>query len=174
MPEPPATMTPEPDELRHVMGNFATGCTVVTLPTDPPHGMTVNAFSSVSLDPPLVLFCADHDTTCHEHLSGGVDAYGVNVLTADQVDIGEYFANMRDLDEEPFEDRATRTEETGTPLFADSLAYLDCTVEAAHPAGDHTIYVGRVEAAEVCSPEGEPLTFFRGDWGTVDALPDDG
>jgi len=161
-------MAPEPDELRRVMGNFATGCTVVTLPTDPPHGMTVNAFSSVSLDPPLCLFCADHGTSSHEYLSGDVDAYGVNILSADQLDLGEYFANMRELDDSPFESRPTRTLETGTPLFEDSLAYLDCTVEAAHPGGDHTIYVGRVEAAEVASPDAEPLTFFRGEWGTVD------
>jgi len=146
------------------MGNFATGCTVVTLPGEEPHGMTANAFSSVSLDPPLCLVCVDHDTTCYERLSSGTDAYGVNILTEDQQDLGEYFADMIELDEDPFETRPTRTEVTGAPIFEESIAYVDCTVEAAHEAGDHTIYVGRAEAGELLDGDAEPLLFFRGHW----------
>jgi len=157
------------DLFRTVMGQFATGVTVVTLPSEPPHGITVNAFSSVSLDPPLVLVCIDHDTRAHELLAGddGVDGYCVNVLTADQRDLGEHFADIVDLDRDPFEADPTRTEVSGAPVFEESLAYADCTVEAAHEAGDHTIYVGAVEDAEVLRPDADPVTFYAGEWGTL-------
>jgi flavin reductase (DIM6/NTAB) family NADH-FMN oxidoreductase RutF len=155
------------DTFRRIMGNFATGCTVLTLPGGPPHGMTANAVSSVSLDPPLCLVCVDHGTECYERLSGPADGYCLNILTEDQRDLGEYFADMVELDDDPFRTRPTRTEVTGAPVFEDSLAYLDCAVDAAHEAGDHTIYVGRVEAGEVLDGAGDPLLFFRGEWDAV-------
>ncbi|MFB6297741.1 MAG: flavin reductase family protein [Salinirussus sp.] len=156
-------MPVESSSFRRIMGNFATGCTVLTLPGEP-HGMTANAVSSVSLDPPLCLVCVDHDTTCYERLSGDTDGYALNILTENQRDLGEYYADMIDLGDDPFETRPTRTEVTGAPIFEESIAYLDCTVEAAHEAGDHTIYVGRVEAGEVLDGDAEPLLFFRGEW----------
>lgn len=155
------------DTFRRIMGNFATGCTVLTLPGTEPHGMTANAVSSVSLDPPLCLVCVDHGTECYERLSGGTDAYCLNILTEGQRDLGEFFADMIELDEDPFESRPVRTEATGAPVFENSLAYLDCSVEAAHEAGDHTIYVGRVEAGDVLDGGGDPLLFFRGSWDAL-------
>lgn len=160
-------MTVDPDAFRSVMGRFATGVTVVTLPSDPPHGITVNAFASVSLSPPLVLVCIDHDTTAYELLDDGAGGYGVNVLAADQRELGEHFAGMRDLDPVPFESEPTRTETSGAPLFENALATLDCTLDTAHEAGDHTIYIGAVESAEVLRPEADPITFYTGEWGTV-------
>lgn len=164
------------DTFRSVLGQFATGVTVVTLPTDPPHGITVNAFSSVSLDPPLVLVCIDHDTRAYELLEGdgdgdddGVDGFCVNVLTADQRELGEHFADIVDLDRDPFVDDPTRVEASGAPVFEESLAYVDCSVETRHEAGDHTIYVGRVETGEVLNGEATPVTFYDGEWGTVAA-----
>jgi len=156
-------MSVDSSSFRAVMGNFATGCTVVTLPGEP-HGITVNAFSSVSLDPPLCLICADHETTCHERLSTDTDGYAVNVLTDAQRDLGEHFAEIDELDEDPFEARPTRTEVTGAPIFEESIAYVDCTVEAAHEAGDHTIYVGRAKASDLLNESAEPLLYFRGQW----------
>jgi flavin reductase (DIM6/NTAB) family NADH-FMN oxidoreductase RutF len=161
-------MTLEADTFRQVMGNFATGVTVVVQPTDPPHGMTANAFSSVSLDPPLCLVCVDHGTECYAAFEDGVTEFAFSILAADQQDLGEHFADMRDLDT-PFETKETMTASTGTPIFAESLAYIDCTLEAAHPAGDHTIYVGHIEDAAVLNPEAEALTFFRGEWGELGA-----
>ncbi len=157
-------MTVDGDTLREVMGNFLTGVTVVTLPTEPPHGMTANAFSSVSLDPPLCLVCVDHGTQTYEHLTSGIDEFCVNVLTADQQHLGEHFAGMNELEESPFESESTRTEATGAPVFDEALAYLDCSVDAAHEAGDHTIYVGAVEATDVQVPDADPLGFFQGRW----------
>lgn len=157
------------------MGRFATGVTVVTLPGEQPHGITVNAFSSVSLDPPLVLVCIDHGTRAYELLDGhdgdAVEGYCVNVLAADQRDLGEHFADIVDLGADPFESEPTRVEESGAPVFEESLAYADCTVETAHEAGDHTIYLGRVESAATLRPEAEPVTFYDGEWGTI-ALED--
>lgn len=155
------------DAFRRAMGNFAAGVTVVTLP-EPAHGITVNAFASLSLTPTLVLICIDHDTETHQRLSAGEDGYCVNMLAADQQHLGEYFANMRELETNPFQAESTRTAVTGAPIFEDALAYLDCSLEAAHEGGDHAIYVGEVEAAEVQRPEAPALTYFRGEWGAID------
>jgi flavin reductase (DIM6/NTAB) family NADH-FMN oxidoreductase RutF len=155
------------DEFRRVMGNFAAGVTVVTLP-EPFHGITVNAFASVSLSPTLVLICIDHDTEAYARFEDGEDAYCVNLLATDQQHLGEYFANMRELETNPFEAGATTEAVTGAPVFEDALAYIDTTVVAAHEAGDHTIYVGEVEAATVQRPDAPALTYFRGEWGSVE------
>jgi flavin reductase (DIM6/NTAB) family NADH-FMN oxidoreductase RutF len=160
-------MSLDSDAFRNVMGHFATGVTVVTMPGEQPHGITVNAFASVSLSPPLVLICIDHDTEAYELLEGDVDGYAVNVLAADQRELGEHFADIVELEPSPFEAEATRTEESGAPVFEDSLAYVDCSVEAAHEAGDHTIYVGRAHAADVLRPDADPVTFYTGEWGSI-------
>lgn len=160
-------MTTSPP-LRDVMGTFATGVTVVTYPSDPPHGITVNALTSVSLDPPLILVCIDHDTKSYELLSEGTDAFAVTVLSADQLHLGEYFADMTELPESPFEAEVTTTAESGAPIFADGLGYLDCDVWEAVPAGDHTIYIGEVQAGEVLDEDGPALTFHRGRWGSTE------
>ncbi|MFC3476468.1 flavin reductase family protein [Halobacterium litoreum] len=154
----------DPDDFRRVMGQFATGVTVVTFPpADDPHGITVNAFASASLDPPLVLVCLDHDTRSHELLaSGDADAFCVNVLAADQQPVGEHFAGMTDLDE-PF--AGTHAASTGAPVFESALAYVDCTVHSSLAVGDHTVYVGEAADADVLDDTADPLTFFRGEWG---------
>lgn len=160
-------MPVDADTFRHVMGTFATGCTVVTLPGDPPHGMTANAVSSVSLDPPLCLVCVDHETQTFELLDGEVDGFALNVLAADQQDLAEHFANMAPVDDNPFERETATTKETGATVWTDSLAYLDCRVSAGHVAGDHTIYVGEVQAAETLRDDAPPLAFYRGQWETI-------
>jgi flavin reductase (DIM6/NTAB) family NADH-FMN oxidoreductase RutF len=160
-------MSTDSEEFRNVMGKFATGVTVVTLPGDEPHGITVNAFSSVSLSPPLVLICIDHGTEAYERLENGADGYCVNVLAADGRDLGEHFADIQRMDPEPFEAEPTRRETSGAPIFEAALAYVDCTVAAAHEAGDHTVYVGAVEDAEVLRPDADPVTFYDGQWGTL-------
>jgi flavin reductase (DIM6/NTAB) family NADH-FMN oxidoreductase RutF len=154
------------DQLRTVMGNFAAGVTVVTLP-EPNHGITVNAFASVSLDPPLVLICIDHGTETHERLSSDTEGYCVNVLADDQQHLGEHFARMAEHGD-PFVDESTRTAATGAPAFEDALAYLDCSLHDAVEAGDHTIYVGEVESAEAFRPDAPALTYFRGEWDRIE------
>lgn len=155
------------DSFRAVMGNFATGVNVVTFPGTN-QALTANAFSSVSLDPPLVLVCIDHGTNSYELINEkGVDAFCVNMLTADQQHLGEYFASMRELDEDPFEAEHTATGPTGATIFSESLAYADCEIWESVEAGDHTIYIGEVQEADVLSEEADGLTFFRGEWGSL-------
>ncbi len=155
-------------DLRNVMGEFATGVTAVTLDSDPPHGITVNAFTSVSLDPPLVLVCLDHDTEAHERLTTGeAEHYCVNILSADQQILGEHFAGMTDGDLDPFEEHPTETAVTGTPAFSESLGYLDCSVHETVEAGDHTVYIGRVEATALRESDRDALTFYESEWGSL-------
>ncbi|MFC6721819.1 flavin reductase family protein [Halobacteriaceae archaeon SHR40] len=155
-------------DLRSVMGEFATGVTAVTLNSESPHGITVNAFTSVSLEPPLVLVCLDHDTEAHELLdSGDADGYCVNILSAGQQILGECFADMAEEEVHPFEDHLTTTATTGAPVFTESLGYIDCSIHDTVEAGDHTIYIGHVEAADLLEDDQDALTFFEGEWGTI-------
>jgi len=161
-------MTDISEQFRPVLGQFATGVTVVTVSTpDLDYGMTVNAFSSVSLSPPLVQFCADLETRTHD-LVAEAEHYAVNVLSADQEWLSNRFAGQQEELDDPFEDVETFRSETGAPIIADTLAYLDCELDSAYAGGDHTIYVGRVVDLAVQDPEAAPLTFVRGEYGTIE------
>jgi Conserved protein/domain typically associated with flavoprotein oxygenases, DIM6/NTAB family len=155
-------------DLRSVMSEFATGVTAVTLDSQRPHGITVNALTSVSLDPPLVLICLDHDTDAHERLAtGDAEHYCVNILSAEQRILGEHFAGMTDGELDPFEEHPTEQAATGAPVFSESLGYVDCSVHEAVEAGDHTVYIGRVEAAELRESDRDALTYYESEWGTI-------
>jgi len=156
-------------DFRRVLGQFATGVTVVTVESAPlqVHGMTANSFTSVSLVPPLISVCVDE----RAHLLPLLKQrrrFGVSVLKQDQQDLSEFFARP-----ELPEPRGTAREEThshvgfqwtsdGIPLLEDVLCQISCRLNAAHVAGDHTIIVGEVLSATLYS--GEPLIFFRGDY----------
>ncbi|WP_254524448.1 flavin reductase family protein [Natrinema caseinilyticum] len=155
------------DDFRNVTGQFATGVTVVTVGADEPHGMTVNSFASVSLDPPLVLFNADKETNTHDHVAEA-DHYAVNILSEDQEWISDRFAGEHHEMADPFEDIPITTAATGAPIIEGSIAYLDCTLAERYPGGDHTIYLGEVEELSLEDATAKPLTFFRGQYGTVD------
>jgi flavin reductase (DIM6/NTAB) family NADH-FMN oxidoreductase RutF len=147
------------DEFRAALAHWASGVAVVTSAAgDRIHGMTVSAFSSVSLNPPLVLVCADKtsNTLCVIE-AGGV--FAANILGAGQQGLSNRFASKKD-EERRFEGIAWRRGVTGAPILAGALAVLDCRVVAAHDAGDHVIYVGRVESAAVT--EGDPLLYYGG------------
>jgi flavin reductase len=150
------------DGFRKAMGCFATGVTIITLDLEGEvHGMTANAFASVSLDPLLVLVCVDHRAATHEHLHAK-KRFGVNVLCADQRAISEYYARPARTHERAEEEAGARFDRTqhGTPMLRGALAYLECRLHSAQEAGDHTIFIAEVEDAVV--REGEPLLFFRG------------
>jgi flavin reductase (DIM6/NTAB) family NADH-FMN oxidoreductase RutF len=149
-------------EFRKAMGCFATGVTIVTVDLDGEvHGMTANAFASVSLDPMLVLVCVDHATRTHAHLNTK-KRFGINVLCEDQRAISEYYARPERTHEHAELEAGARFERTkhGTPMLQGSLAYLECRLHSAEEAGDHTIFIAEVE--DVVVREGEPLLFFRG------------
>jgi Conserved protein/domain typically associated with flavoprotein oxygenases, DIM6/NTAB family len=149
------------------MGAFATGVTIITVDLEGEvHGMTANAFASVSLDPMLVLVCVDHSTRTHAHLHAK-KRFGINVLGADQRAISEYYSRPErehDSAEEKAGAKFDRTQH-GTPMLHGSLAYLECRLHSAEVAGDHTIFIAEVEDAIV--REGEPLLFFRGKYRKV-------
>jgi len=149
------------------MGCFATGVTIVTVDLDGEvHGMTANAFASVSLDPPLVLVCVDHKTRTHAHLHAK-KRFGINVLGEDHRAISEYYARVERSHENAEAEAGARFDRTqqGTPMLHGSLAYLECRLQSAEVAGDHTIFIAEVE--DVVVREGEPLLFFRGKYRKV-------
>ncbi|HZC25185.1 MAG TPA: flavin reductase family protein [Candidatus Binatia bacterium] len=154
-------------DFRKAMGCFATGVTIITLDLDDEiHGMTANAFASVSLDPMLVLVCVDHSTRTHAHLHAK-KRFGINVLCENQRAISEYYARPQRTHENAEAEAGARFDRTehGTPMLHGSLAYLECRLHSAQEAGDHTIFIAEVE--DVVVREGEPLLFFRGKYRQV-------
>jgi 3-hydroxy-9,10-secoandrosta-1,3,5(10)-triene-9,17-dione monooxygenase reductase component len=153
----------EPDSAtyRTVLGHFATGVTIVTaLDGDTPVGMACNSFTSVSLDPPLVLWCAAKSSSTWPQMQGA-QHFAVNVLAEDGEPTCRVFAT-KGVDR--FEGVTHHRAVTGAPILADALAYIDCETEAEHDAGDHVIVVGRVVELGYAT-EGKPLLFYRGGYG---------
>ncbi len=154
-------------DFRSTVGSFATGVTVITTRGEEhAYGMTANAFSSVSLDPPLVLVCVISPSEGCDHIQRN-GCFAVNVLHAEQEPISRYFASRdrpRGLD--AFRDVPHRTGVTGSPILEGGIGYLDCQVHAEHAAGDHQIFIG--EVLEIgCDPEGLPLVFHGGKYRLV-------
>jgi len=147
--------------FRQVLGHFATGVTVVTgMAGGEPVGLAVNSFTSVSLAPELVSFCVSVRSTSWPRLRpAGV--FCVNILADDQEAVSRAFAAHGS---DRFQGVGWHPSPSGAPVLAGALAWLDCTVEAEHPAGDHVIVVGRVRALDV-DHEGRPLVFYRGGYG---------
>jgi flavin reductase (DIM6/NTAB) family NADH-FMN oxidoreductase RutF len=139
-------MTIEKDFFRQVMGHFATGITVVTTSNQGVvSGLTVNAFCSVSLNPPLVLICIDiHSTAMTQIRESGT--FAVNMLTEQQEDLSRCFATQSDERFEHFCHASYHEVATGAPVLADVLAFVDARVVAEYPGGDHSIFLGQVEA----------------------------
>jgi len=147
--------------FKRVLGSFASGVTIVTTQdrAGQPKGMTVSAFSSVSLDPPLVLICIDRKA---ESLPGLQETghFAVNILGEGQDGVSRRFA-AKGVDR--FAGVRVRAGATGLPILEGALGVLECRVVGEHPAGDHTIFVGEVEAAAV--GPATPLLHFRGRYG---------
>jgi flavin reductase (DIM6/NTAB) family NADH-FMN oxidoreductase RutF len=149
-------------EFRRAMGCFATGVTIVTVDLDGEvHGMTANAFASVSLDPLLLLVCVDRKARTHAHLHAR-KRFGINILSEQQQAISKYYAQPIYSHERAEQEAGARFDRTvkGTPVLHDALAYLECKLNSTQEAGDHTIFIAEVE--DVVVRNGEPLLFFRG------------
>lgn len=161
------SMSLNPSEFRKAMGCFGTGVTIITVDLDgEAHGMTANAFASVSLDPMLVLVCVDHATRTHAHLHSK-KRFGINVLCENQRAISEYYARPERSHESAETEAGARFDRTqhGTPVLHGALAYLECRLHSAEPAGDHTVFVAEVE--DVVVRQGDPLLFFRGKYRKI-------
>lgn len=156
-------MTISSEDFRTTLSRFASGVTVVTTKDSAGklYGMTVSAFSSVSLDPPLILICI-------ENTAGSIDAltaskmFVVNILSSEQAELSERFAS-------PAADKFGETEHElnidGIPVIANCLANITCTVIETYEGGDHTIFIARVEKADV--NDGDPLIYFRSGYYTA-------
>jgi len=147
--------TIDPKELRNVCGKFATGITIVTTELDgEAHGMTANAFTSVSLDPPLVLVSVDHRASMHERLPK-TGRYAVSILGHDQEHLSTHFAGRPDPElADPFVRR------NGMPVIDGAIAYFTTKIVDMHPAGDHTLYIGEVDYIE-CNDD-DPILYYVG------------
>ncbi len=160
----------DPAEFRRVLGNFATGVTVITAPDpDPdlsgsPAGFACQSFAALSLDPPLVVFMVARTSRTWPRIARA-GAFCVNVLGAHQGDLcrgfavsgGDKFAGVGH----------TPSPVSGSPRLTGATAWADCTIHAVHPGGDHLIVVGRVDALGTCDDDGDgaPLLFHRGRFG---------
>lgn len=154
------------NELRRVMGHFATGVAVITTraANGEYFGLTVNALSSLSLVPPLLLVCIDKKAESYPCFDES-KVFTANVLNAEQEDISRRFASNSMTGAKKFEGTSYRVGANGVPILSGALAYLECRVTGAFDGGDHTIYVGEIEQAD--SIEGEPLLFFRGGYRSI-------
>lgn len=149
---------PDPKELRRLMGHFATGVTIITTKgaDGTPYGLTANAFTSLSLDPPLCIVCVDRRAESFAHFYDS-RVFTVNILTRAQEELSNRFAKSGG---DKFTGVATVPGHHGAPLIAGALAHMECVITDTLEGGDHVIHVGRIEHFDV--DEGDPLLFYQG------------
>jgi len=159
-------------ELRRIFGSFATGVTVVTSGGDEPHGMTANSFTSVSLDPPMVLVCVLQDAAMHETIREH-GAFAISILSDRQEGAARYFANRHrprgraefaNVDHVP-------GPETGCPILPGALSWFECSLAAVYAGGDHSIFLGQILTMGQGLGE-DALLFCAGTFRNLDAPAD--
>lgn len=153
----------DPSTYRATLGRFASGITIVTARDADGRdvGMTVSAFSSLSLEPPLVLVCIDNGASVAPVLEQ-CESFAVNILAEDQEPLSRRFAE-RELDR--FEGVGIARGASGLALLDGALAQIECRVSSRTPAGDHTILIGEVTATSL--RDGNPLLYYRGGYGRL-------
>ena len=160
----------DPRELRNALGRFATGIAVVMAQdAEGPLGVTVNSFSAVSLDPPLILFCMARSL----HSLGRMEqvrAYSVNILLEHQKDVSNRFARAG---EDKFSGTAWEVGPCGAPRLVPAHAVFECVPYAHYDGGDHVIFVGRVVHMHA-EGEGDPLLYYRGSYRLLAGLLQEG
>jgi len=159
-------MSVDAETLRRVMRLWATGVTVVTAQSDGQrHGMTVSSFTSVALEPPLVLISLERVTRTHGMVERS-GRFGVTILAQDQQEVSDRFGGrIADLDDR-FEGLETETLQSGVPFVRGGLAFFDCEVVASYPAGTHTLFIGEVMAVR-SRKTGNPLLYFNRDYRRI-------
>lgn len=148
--------------LRRAFGAFATGVTVVTVGGESPHGMTANSFTSVSLDPPLVLVCVGRNAVMHEALTAN-GHFAVSVLGAHQEAVARHFADRRrPLGQAQFDASKWRPgPRTGAPLIAGAMAHFECELWRSYDGGDHSIFIGNLLSLDRADDQ-DALLFLHG------------
>ncbi|GAA2212362.1 flavin reductase family protein [Nonomuraea monospora] len=156
--------------LRHAFGAFATGVTVVTTGGPVPHAMTANSFTSVSLDPPLLLICVAKSASMHRFLDGG-SFFGVSVLAAHQEAEARHFANRyRETGAAQFAAvDVVPGELTDVPLIADAAVCFECELWRTYDGGDHTIFLGKVLSMRQ-RPGSDGLLVYRGRFASLEEV----
>ncbi len=159
------SMPIESAEFRRILGHWSTGVAIVTARAADGGlcGLTANAFTSLSLHPPLVLVCVEHGSATHACIRAAA-AFAISVLAEDDETAARRFAADADGGDK-FAGIAWHEAVTGSPVLADALAWVDCRLTAEHPGGDHTIFIGEVVAGDAV--DGEPLLYYRGGYHGV-------
>lgn len=165
-------MTVSEAEFKSALGRFATGVTVLTTcDGDRPSGVTVNAFASVSLNPPLVMVCIDKRSHMHD-LVQRTGFFAVNVLGAHQQEVSRRFAGQTGDRDHRFALTTFHSGVTGAPVLESSIAHVECRLVAVYPGGDHSIFLGSVES--VGAVPGDPLLYYHSQYGEIDLDVDAG
>ena len=151
------------DDFRSAVAHFATGVPVITTVDDEgqPHSMTANSFTSVCMEPPVVLVCVAHGTNTFGFLEKA-GRFGVNILRKEQEELGGYFAK-RPEDRQGGVEYSYTPGKDGVPYLNDSMVFLACHVVGTHVYGDHTIFLGEVDEVQQ-HESGKPLMFYRSRW----------
>ena len=151
-----------PATLRDALRFWTTGVTIVAAAHEGRrHGLTANSFTSLSLDPPLVLVSLERRTRTHELVSQS-GAYAVSLLPQDLESLSNRFAGRQSEDSDRFVGVETTTQRTGSPILKEALAFFDCQVESSQDAGTHTLFIGRVLATGLAENQAPLLYFNRG------------
>jgi len=160
--KPKAIASPDPDALRDALRFWTTGVTMVAASHNGvAHGMTVNSFTSLSLDPPLVSVSLEKVTRTHG-LVNDANAFTVTILSQDQQALSDRFAGRDSEQSDRFAGLETFAVETGNPILTQGMAFFDCKVSASHDAGTHTVFIGEVVACGKLTKNGEPpLVYFN-------------
>jgi flavin reductase (DIM6/NTAB) family NADH-FMN oxidoreductase RutF len=152
----------DPQSYRRILGHFLSGVAIVTgMGEEGPAGLAVNSFTAVSLDPPLVAFFPAIRSTSWPRIRAA-GRFCVNILGHDQEDVCRRFA-LSGADK--FAGLRWSPSPNGSPLIDGCLAWIDCSLDGEHPAGDHTLALGRVLALDACVDADHPLAFYRGAYG---------
>lgn len=160
-------MAVDPFEFRTIIGHFATGVTVITTRDgDRLHGMTANAVSSLSLDPVMVLVCVDKTTYAHGVITAS-GVFAVNILGEHQEALSRVFAQKSEPEVGSLRGQPYRLGETGVPILADCLAFIECRVKSVLDGGDHAIFLGEVVTEGVDNADVKPLLFYRGGYHSL-------
>ena len=154
------------DDFRRVLSHFASGVTIISAcaPDGRPTGLTASAFTSVSLEPPLILVCVAHSAQSYPVLMES-ERFAVSFLTAEQQEASRRFSTSKIDRFAKFDGVPYRISELKLPILTEALAHVECVTVNRHVEGDHTVFIGRVEACG--TTDGEPLLYFRGKYASL-------
>jgi flavin reductase (DIM6/NTAB) family NADH-FMN oxidoreductase RutF len=157
-------VTFDPKEQRRIFGRFATGVTVLsTIADNETWGMTANAVTSLSLEPPLVLVAVVRNSATDSYVKAS-RCFALNILTVEQKHLSTRFSGPGPRD---FSDLETKTAVTGCPILVDAMGWVDCRLVDVHSGGDHEIFIGEIVAGDAQHGEKKPLLFYSGQYARL-------